>query len=262
MNWPKKTSILIILLSGLDGWATLGAAENEAVANRAAAIELRENIDQWVKIEDLISKESSDWQAEKLHMQRLLDLHQTELTQLSEFLSQAAEDAVALQARRDEIEQEKKKLNSARSEFILRLQKLKPRALALYQRFPSPLQTRTEDLFNSIRELEAKESPRELTQAIVGLLNAAGEFNASIFTSNEVRAIDGKRVKVRTLYIGLAIAYFRAENGKSAGIGIPSNDGWQWQSRPELSASIAQAIAVANRESRPAFISLPVKLKP
>ena len=65
---------------------------------------------------------------------------------------------------------------------------------------------------------------------------------------------------VDVIYLGLAQAFYAAEQGDTAGVGRPSQAGWQWQDQPRLAKDIRAALAVERKDSPPQLISLPIQL--
>ncbi len=244
------------------GTLALGAQEADKAADQAAATGLRETIQQWIQTEEIASRELADWQADQARMQELLALHRAELQQLDELLAKAGESSRNADEEKQALQAETAALSVARASFIKDLAGFQIRAAAIAKRLPEPLRETTKDQIEMLTDLSATENPRELTQALIGMINSADEFNATIPTFSEIREVAGKRMKVRTLYLGLGQAFYASEDGKSAGIGKPGPDGWQWSERPELANGILRALAVASKDERPDFVELPLQVQP
>jgi hypothetical protein len=71
---------------------------------------------------------------------------------------------------------------------------------------------------------------------------------------------DGKPAEVRTVYVGLAQAYFVSPKG-DAGIGRPGDSGWGWSPASEIAPQIEQVVEVLQNKAKPHFVSLPVKVQ-
>ena len=99
---------------------------------------------------------------------------------------------------------------------------------------------------------------------VIGTLNEIDKFNNSLTVISELRDMpDGVTTsEVKTIYIGLAQAYYVDSKAKIAGIGTPSEDGWVWEENTDLAASISRSIAIYENIIKPAeFVDLPVSIK-
>ena len=101
----------------------------------------------------------------------------------------------------------------------------------------------------------------ERVQNIVGILSQADKFNTTITQTSEAREIDGgKVVEVRTLYWGLAMAYYVDGSGEYAGIGVPTADGWEWPRIESAGAEIKQLIDVYEGSEDISFVDVPARI--
>ena len=69
---------------------------------------------------------------------------------------------------------------------------------------------------------------------------------------------DGKSREFHVLYFGMSIAYFVNGSGTVAGYGTPSQKGWQWKRKDELSEEIRRGLAIRNKSALPPFLRLPI----
>ena len=133
----------------------------------------------------------------------------------------------------------------------------------LVPRLPEPIKTKVEPL---IARMPADPehtsiSVAERLQNVVGILNEVGKFNGEITLATEVRTLaDGKPSEVRTIYVGLAQAYYVSAGGE-AGIGRPSENGWNWEARPNLAKDVQHAVEILQTKAKPAFVPLPVNIQ-
>jgi hypothetical protein len=130
--------------------------------------------------------------------------------------------------------------------------------------FPAPLLEQVEPLLNRLpREgASAQASPAERLQAVVGLMSQVDRFNGSFTVASELRKNPaGAEIQVRTLYLGLAQAWFVSPDGKFAGFGKPGANGWAWTTDNELAAAVERAIAVQENTGIAEYVALPVSIK-
>ena len=85
-------------------------------------------------------------------------------------------------------------------------------------------------------------------QNVVGILSQADKFNTTLTATSESREIEGgKVVEVRTLYWGLATAYYVDASGEYAGIGYTGPDGWEWPQIEGKGAAINANYSMSTR---------------
>jgi predicted hydrocarbon binding protein len=247
----KNSLILIFFISALPG-----------VIGQSSPSEIRDTLREWVRIESEISSESAHWSAEKQILKDRIALLEAEESKLREEIDTAAASVGELDKKRMEIRVQREALKQAMETIKEPLGKFESSVRKLYASFPVPLQEETQRLFERIPESGHSSglSVTERLQAVVGLLNFADKFNSGVQREVEIRSIDGKQVEVQTLYFGMAGAYYADTSGTNAGVGYPSETGWQWQESPEHAEGIARLIAVYSGSREAAFVPVPVDI--
>ncbi|MBB5352821.1 hypothetical protein HNR46_003069 [Haloferula luteola] len=222
----------------------------------AQVVELRETIAKVVDVKTQASAERSGWETQKAEMSELLGLHRRELELLNEELEKSGTSAGGDDELKTEAEEGISRLKAARREAGEAVARNRERALALAARFPKPLAEDAMLELAALKEWQPGDEPRDGIQAILGLVTKAEQFNRRITRGQEVR--DGREVEV--LYLGLARAYYADRSGH-AGIGIPANGGWKWESRPEIAKEVLKAFDELDRKRPPELVELPVKIE-
>ena len=70
----------------------------------------------------------------------------------------------------------------------------------------------------------------------------------------------GKVQEMDVIYLGLTQGFAVSRDNKTAGIGLPGQDGWKWHWRPEIASEVCKAIAFYRREQMADFVHLPLKI--
>jgi hypothetical protein len=256
----KHPVILLLLVTSFAPWVH-GQDEtkkNEPVVDPVAT---RELIAQWVKTERILSEEKSAWQVEKKRMQDLLDLYQKELGLLDEEIDKAGASAGLVDENKEKFVSELKQFREAQQLLRSTMARLLPRVKSLMGLFPQPLLDEITTDADLLRSPSALEKPREVLKSMIAVLTASGRFNRSITVEDEVRELsEGKQVTVDVLYLGLCRAYYTTGAGDTAGVGVPSETGWEWKPEPVLADDIRRTIAVYQKDKQPQLIKLPVKV--
>ncbi len=133
----------------------------------------------------------------------------------------------------------------------------------LYKSVPDPLREKSDPLYRRIPSDSSSTSVSlaERFQNVLGILNEMNRLNGEITVATEVRALsDGKPSEVKTIYVGLAQAYFISARNE-AGVGYPGPDGWVWQARNDIARDVNIAIQILLNTTKPHFIPLPVTIK-
>ena len=210
-------------------------------------VETREVLDQWVETRQIISEEKASWKVEESILGDTVQLLSSELHRLSEALTDLESSATAADEERSTLADEKEKLTAASAVVEANIGALESQLKRALKKLPEPL---IETIKPLIRRLPEDPSDTDLSlgervQNIVGILSQADKFNTTITQTNESRKIEGgKTVEVRTLYWGLAMAYYVDASGQHAGIGVPGPDGWEWPRMDAAGAAMIHLIDV------------------
>ena len=221
----------------------------------------RELIRQWVQTERLISEEKTAWQVERNRMQELLDIYHKELKLLNEEIDQAGSSTELVDERKQTYEKELKEYRDAQRLLSDAIARHLPRVRKLLTQLPEPLQQKLDADIELLLAKDALEKPRDVLKSMLAVMAECGRFNRSITVVEETRELpSGKKMTVDVIYLGLAQAFYAAEQGDTAGVGRPSKTGWQWQEQPKLAKDIRATLAVESKERPPQLISLPIQI--
>ncbi|MDG1300892.1 MAG: DUF3450 family protein [Opitutae bacterium] len=235
-------------------------------ASGSVALEsTRTVVKEWVATEKAISSEAILWEEAHTLLNDLTQVTQAEIATLNQSLNKIAATTTRAEALRIKLVTEQQALQTARQQISNFLTEIEPQLTALRPALPAPLNTKLTSLFQRIPNDSSNTTLgiAERMQTIVGILNTINKFDRAITVHEEIRTLgDGSQGEVESVYVGLGVAYYRTRSGDDAGYGQPHISGWQWNSQPELSAAIAEVIAITNNSAQEArFIALPVELQ-
>jgi hypothetical protein len=134
---------------------------------------------------------------------------------------------------------------------------------AIVTTLPTPLVNRIKPLIRRLPDDPAntKLSLGERVQNIVGILSQADKFNTTITQTSESRELDsGTVVEVRTLYWGLAMAYYVDAAGEYAGIGFLGKDGWEWPQIDGAGPQIKKRLDAYEGSEEIQFVEVPARI--
>lgn len=251
-----RTTGLLVAGFLLIGTATFAAESKDVDGVRAA-------LEKWVETRKVISQEQRDWALGKEMLHERIDLVQQEIDSLKEKISDAEKSISEADKKREELvvqNEELKKASSALNGTVLALEE---NTQSLLKRLPDPIRERVKPLSQRIPEdvEETQLSLAERFQNIIGILNEVNKFSREITLTSEVRSLpDGTSAEVTALYVGIGQAYYTSADGKIAGTGTSSADGWVWTADNGIAADISQAIAILKNEQVAAFVQLPVEI--
>ncbi|MEM9159670.1 MAG: DUF3450 family protein [Verrucomicrobiota bacterium] len=252
-----KTKLVSLIAAGL-------ALASPLAVNAAPDLsETRETLKQWVELKKLISEEEAEWKVAKETLQEAIDLRETEIDSRREQIDKKQEDASAADAERAKLTEQENELKQSAAVVSTKIGDMEQKALKLAKIFPRTLADKLRPITERIPKDEKTASSLGLSQRvqnIVALLLEVEKFNGDVILENDMQQINGENVSVKTIYIGLAIAYYVDGTGSEAGILTPSEEGWERESRNDLAPAIAQAVAIFEKEAAPEFVNLPVSV--
>lgn len=247
-----------IHLGLLTGAATLPLAAQDSIKDT------RNVLDKWVETRQIISEEQANWKVEKSILGDTVKLLSSEVGRLDAALTDLESSATAADEERTTLAAEKEKLTAASSVVEANIGELETQLKRVIKSLPAPLIEKIKPLIRRLPDDPAKTdlSLGERVQNIVGILSQANKFNTTITQTSESRDIDGgKAVEVRTLYWGLAMAYYVDASGQYAGIGVPGPDGWEWPRVDGAGAEIKELINVYEGSEDINFVNVPARIK-
>jgi len=246
--------------------APLGGAGPAAAADRVD--DFRVKMEQWVETRQILSKEKSDWDAEREMLGATRELLQDqrealreEIQTLEATITEADQERVDLLLQRGEL----KRSSSAMKEWTLELEN---DVKALIPQLPEPLQEKLEPLVVQIPD-DPEQGRVSLGQRLVNVLGVilqSEKFDSTATLTGETRTVregDDRKVQVRTLYWGLAQAVYVDSQGEVAGLGRPGPEGWVFAEDPgfaddaELLLDIYEGNVDVIR-----FVPMPVEIRP
>lgn len=237
---------------------SVGAKADEPSLDR-----MRITMDKWIETQQIVSKESKDWQQGKEILTSRLELVKKEIDTLQAKIEEAETGVHETDAERAKLLNESDNLKTAADELTSASTVLERSVVKLSRQLPDPIATKLQPLYQRIPQDPAKTrvSVAERFQNILGILNELNKANNEISLNYEVHNLaDGKPAEVQAIYIGLAQAYYVSARGE-AGIGRPGPDGWQWNPSRDAAANILTALEILQGKHTPAFVPLPVKIQ-
>ena len=203
-----------------------------------AAQDFREKMGKWVEARQVASKEKSDWDAEKETLRATRDL----LRQQRDSLRAEIEE---LEAQGTASDDERRDLLLERGDYLRTeraleedVRAMEQAIVALAPRLPEPLQKKLEILLVQIPDdPETTKVPLGARlMNVLGVLAQAEKFDSTATFVGETRQVGDEKLQVRTLYWGLAQAIYVDAQGRTAGIGRPGPNGWEFTNDPDLAS--------------------------
>lgn len=246
-------TIVILLLAG----SVVRATEPSDLDSARLAL------GKWVETQQIIAREKRDWQQGKEIIAARMELMRGEIAGLQDKLKKTEGSTTDVDKKKVELIEQNDSLKALGVTMTETVTGLENQIRQVHKLVPEPLQEKIKPLFDRMPADAAntKVSVAERFQNVLGILNELTKLNGEVTLVSEIRSLsDGKPAEVKTVYVGLAQAYFVSGNGE-AGIGRPTANGWQWESANKLAPEILQTIEVLQGKAQPQFVSLPVKMK-
>jgi chromosome segregation ATPase len=247
----------------------LAVAVSASIARTAAAAERpleapEAAFGKWVEVQEAIARDQRDWTIEQEFLTEEIRLLKEEITALQEKTGRLDEETKQTEADLARLTGQNEEFKTAASRVESALPEFEQAVRALHGRFPLVLQETLEPLMGRLPKdgSATKASISERMQAVVGVMSQVDKFNGALTVVPELRTNPaGKEVQVRTLYLGLAQAWFVSLDGSFAGHGIPGATTWEWSPANEIAPEVKRAIDIQQGAGVAAYVSLPVKLK-
>jgi FtsZ-binding cell division protein ZapB len=225
---------------------------------------VRAGLEKWVETRKVISQEQRDWKLGQEMLNERVDLVQREIDALKAKIGEAQQSISDADKKRAGLITDNDKLKEAAAGLAESMVALEIRTRTLLKNLPDPIRERVKPLSQRLPENtgDTKLSFSERFQNIVGILNEVNKFNREITMTSEVRTLpDGSSAEVTALYVGVGQAYYTSADGKHAGTGTSSTNGWVWTPDNRIAPQVAESIAILKNEQVAAFVQLPVEIR-
>jgi predicted RNase H-like nuclease (RuvC/YqgF family) len=237
---------------------------SQEATTQASLLDARAAMREWVGNERQISKERSEWAVAKTILRERIKLLEQEIASLREGIDQAEEKADEYERQQSELQRQSQRMKDASARLEQRLGRMERRTVRLLERSPAPVRNKVERLSQQIPD-DPNASELSLSkrfQNVVGVLNEVNKFNREISMSSEVRQLsDGNSAQVTAVYVGVGQGYYVSNNGRIAGVGAATEDGWRWTENDAAGGHISKVIAILKNEQVAAFVPLPITIE-
>ncbi|MEL0646693.1 DUF3450 family protein [Pseudoalteromonas agarivorans] len=219
--------------------------------------ELEQLVDKWLKIENQTSELNTHWLEQKSSMEQTLTLLKAEQEQLSTLNKNREKNSSDLSKKREQLVTQQGELEKDQQNLNSQLKQISQQLLSLQVQLPPPL-------LNSWKNEGDLANPQLSTtdklQTALKMLTLLNEFQQRISIHEmAIKHPDGQEVWVKQLYLGAAQAWFVSEDLSYAGIGFPSDLGWQWEFDNSINAEqVALGIAVQQKKRAADWVTLPM----
>lgn len=216
-------------------------------------------VEQWLNTERQVTRLETDWQTQSPMLVQRVALLKAEKTQLQNMLKDRNNSQDAVAERRVELLAKQTQMEAGQIELQSALHSVSKRLDVLSVLLPPPLQSRWHD-----EQASLGSSPEVSVQLQVALAQIAllADFDQRISVHEMPIALpDGGEILVKQLYLGLGSAWFVSRDGKHAGSGQATPEGWIWNFDDSVDGSeIAKAIAVFEKQQEADFVHLPLRI--
>lgn len=220
----------------------------------------------WIETEKKLTQEESAWEKDKSTLEGIIEVINSEISILEEKIEKSLDEVSKADAKRAELMEQKEELKNASGVIQARIVELEKKVHSIHPLLPKPLQNTIAPLYSRMPKSESdaanKQSLSARMQNVIGILSQVDKFNGSIYLDSGLHELeDGRQVIIKTLYLGIAYAYFIDSTGNYAGYGVPQEDGWNWVRDESMAQVIADAMEVYEDPQKASYIHLPVTIK-
>ena len=210
---------------------------------------------EWVALRGTQSAEAADWETERRRL-----MAELELLEMAEGRLRAERDTLQQQATRQdesrtEAQQELAGHTDALAGLSPDLARSENHAAAIMSRLPASLR---ETLQGDVDAVESAADPLLRTRAMLALQDKLLALQHDLTVSRVVLDLENGRQAFDTLFIGTAFAFAVSPDDRQALLGTPEEGGWIWQPIPEHAERIREALTLAEGETSPRLVDLPV----
>ena len=233
-------------------------------AQESSVTQARSTLERWIETQQTIAKQKQDWAVGKEMLTERISLLQNEIESLKTKISEAEKSIGEADKKRAGLLEENESLKSLGKVLADTVTEFEARTRVLNQRLPEPIADLVKPLSQRLPDdpNATKLSLGIRFQNVIGVLDAVNKFNREIKVVPEVRELPGgQTAEVTALYVGLGQAYYVGSNGLIAGVGHPTEDGWQWEAANDIAGQVQDVVSIMKNEKVASFVMLPAKVQ-
>jgi len=249
------------LLVAAVGTLAVGARSDDETTERMQTT--RGTLEQWIETNRVLSREKTDWKLGKELLDGQVAVVRREIASLRDKITGATQSITEADSETGGVAEEHERLVAAAEVLDESIGVFELRTRELLARLPGPLQDRVKPLSQKLPEDpdNATQSLSDRYVAVVGILNEIDKFNLEVALFSEVITLSNDDLaEVSTMYMGIGQGYYVSADGKHAGVGFSTPDGWKWRAKDGAAPDIAKAIAIRRNEQMAEYVRLPVHL--
>ena len=219
-------------------------------------------IEQWVDVERKISSEKAKWESDKASMENLIELFKQEKILLEEQLDEAESFTSEAENKRLEYAERNEAIKALENEVLESIIASEKSLKTLLPLLPKPLQEELSPLFNSLPDNpeKSKAAIGSRIQPVVAILTQIQKFDQVDTIVEGFQEFEaGRTVQTETIYFGLGAAYYVDKANDHAGIGVLTENGWEWEIQDDLAPQLRNFVEIYRGSKQAEYIQLPVQ---
>lgn len=258
MKYLRICTAMSLSLACLVSIASTASADSDSVQA------LERSYDSLIELRKTQSDENNAWTSEKEVLQDRIELLASESSRLNKRIEAAENKRKSLRGEIDVLRSQMDSANASRNAVTVILPRYEAQAKRLVKRLPQPLVTELTPFLSRL-PVDGASTTSGVTQrlqTLIGILSCIDKFNQEVTVAKEIRDVgDGVERELRTVYLGLGLAYFVDKGGTCAGMGHPGQDCWAWMRDDSVAPQVVQMLSMYDNAAEARFVDVKVEVR-
>lgn len=249
----RASLLLTTLVLSLSGHLTATAADEPAR-------QVQDLVQQWTGLARQQQQLQAAWQQDEPVLRQQLLLLQREAAELESVVQTSTQQQDEVEQRRLDLLQEQTRFEQDQAGLERVLERTVLSLRGLHPRLPPPLHAAWQGELPRLDD--ARLSAGERLRIVLDLLRQLDSFEQKLTLHESVLPVaEGQDWLVQQVYLGLARGWYLSADGRFAGAGAATAEGWRWQPLDDA-AEVAVLLEVLQRRRSPALVDLGIRLAP
>lgn len=238
----------------------LNAPANSVDLKQAQRLEVL--MGQWINTQKQVEGLEVDWRYQRQAMEQRLDLLNVEESSLNRAIKKHTVSGSESEQKRLQLTQQQHNLELSQDQTQQQLEKLEQSLRSMQSRLPEPLKNELEKHFNENKSKQkTQDSNSQKLATYLAILEKLTSFQSRIAQHQTIMKLDGNvEILAQQYYVGLSQGWFVSSDGKTAGYGYSSKEGWVWQLDNRIAPLIKPLKRSLSQPKNPELVSLPFYL--
>ena len=131
---------------------------------------------------------------------------------------------------------------------------------SIMARLPEPLAQHWQKSLTKLHTSDEQGSNSEVLETYLTVLKSLEDFQGKVTLHQSLMEVDGQKILVDQVYLGVGQGWYVSRDGELAGIGHAGDESWQWRASNNLAAQLGDVVKALQSPEQSRILGITVDL--